>query len=50
MKKILSLISLALLAAVLNGCMASSSSPVGVNCDFSKEKPISEMPVDCQGR
>ncbi len=48
MKKILSLISLALLAAVLNGCMASSSSPVGVNCDFSKGIPLNNMPLACQ--
>jgi len=50
MKKILRLTSIALLAAVLNGCLASTYSQVGVNCDFSKEKPISEMPLDCQGR
>ena len=50
MKKTLSLISLVLLVATLNGCLASSSSPVGVNCNYSKELPISEMPLDCQGR
>lgn len=34
----------------LTGCLASTTSPVGVNCDFSEEKPIWEMPLACQGR
>jgi outer membrane biogenesis lipoprotein LolB len=44
-------ISLSALATlVLTGCLASTTSPVGVNCDFSQDKPLWEMPVACQGR
>jgi len=34
----------------LSGCLASSTSPVGTNCNYSLEKPLWEMPVACQGR
>lgn len=34
----------------LSGCLASTSSPVGLNCDYSLEKPLWEMPLACQGR
>lgn len=50
MKKLVHLLSVALLAAILNGCAASSTSPIGVNCDYRQEKSIMNMPVDCQGR
>jgi hypothetical protein len=32
----------------LGGCLASTTSPDGVNCNFSKEKPMMDMPLDCQ--
>lgn len=35
---------------VLDGCAASTTSPIGVNCDYSQGKPLWEMPLDCQGR
>lgn len=43
-------LSIALILLALGGCMASTTSPVGVNCDFSQGKPLWEMPLDCQGR
>jgi hypothetical protein len=39
-----------LLVLILGGCAASTTSPIGVNCDYSQGKPLWEMPVDCQGR
>jgi hypothetical protein len=50
MKKLLKAFSSTLLILVLSGCLASTTSPVGVNCDFSQEKPLWEMPLACQGR
>jgi len=50
MKKLLSIFPIILCALSLSGCLASTTSPVGVNCDFSKEKPLRDMPLDCQGR
>ena len=50
MKKLIHPLSIALFAMVLGGCAASSSSPIGVNCDFRQEKPLMDMPVVCQGR
>jgi hypothetical protein len=50
MKRFASMLSIAGAALCLNGCLASTTSPVGVNCDFSQEKPLREMPLDCQGR
>ena len=50
MKKLLKALSSTLLVMVLTGCLASTKSPVGVNCDFSQGKPLWEMPLDCQGR
>ena len=38
----------ALIGLSLAGCLASTTSPVGVNCDFSQEKPLYDMPLDCQ--
>jgi hypothetical protein len=40
---------LPLFALLLSGCMASSSSSIGVNCGPSANKPIWERPLDCQG-
>ena len=50
MKKILLYTSLAISILGLSGCLASTYSPVGVNCDYSQGKPLWEMPLDCQGR
>jgi hypothetical protein len=47
-KKLLSAFILTILLG-LSACAASSSSPVGVNCDYSQEKPLWEMNPDCQG-
>ena len=50
MKKLFKLSSMALFVSVLSGCLASNTSPVGVNCDYSQGKPLWEMPLVCQGR
>ncbi len=49
MKKILYPICAILFALSLGGCAASSTSPKGVNCNFSQERPLGDMPLDCQG-
>ena len=48
MKQIYRLVCALSLLAALSGCLASTSSPVGVNCDFRQEKPLWEMPSDCE--
>lgn len=50
MKRLFLIMSVTLLSLVLGGCLASTQSPVGVNCDYSQGKPLWEMPLDCQGR
>ncbi|AGG34616.1 hypothetical protein D521_2050 [beta proteobacterium CB] len=50
MKKLFKISCMTLLIWALSGCLASTTSPVGVNCDFSQGKPLWEMPLDCQGR
>ena len=45
MKRFGLMLSIAGVALCLGGCLASTTSPVGVKCDFSQE-----MPLDCQGR
>jgi hypothetical protein len=50
MNKILNLIYFAIVAQAISGCAASSTSPVGVNCNYEQEKPFRDLPVDCQGR
>jgi hypothetical protein len=40
----------ALLVLALSGCLASTTSPEGVSCDYRQEKPLWEMPLVCQGR
>jgi hypothetical protein len=50
MKKIFLALTVTSFALVLGGCLASTTSPDGVNCDFSHGKPMWEMPVACQGR
>ena len=48
MRLMLRLTYTTLFGLCLGGCLASTTSPVGVNCDFSQEKPLWEMPLDCQ--
>ena len=50
MKKLVATFAVILFALALSGCLASTYSPVGVNCDYSQGKPLWEMPLDCQGR
>ncbi|QWE08634.1 hypothetical protein [Polynucleobacter ibericus] len=50
MKKLFISVVTGLFILILTGCAASSTSPVGVNCDYRQEKPLWEMPLDCQGR
>jgi hypothetical protein len=50
MKRLFDVFPMVLLTMVLGGCAASSTSPIGVNCDYRQEKPMMDMPVDCQGR
>ena len=50
MKKLLLTLTIILWSVALGGCLASATSPDGVNCNFSQEKPLWEMPVACQGR
>ncbi|WP_216178006.1 hypothetical protein [Polynucleobacter sp. AP-Feld-500C-C5] len=50
MKKFTGICFVILTSFALVGCLASTASPVGVNCDYSQGKPLWEMPLDCQGR
>lgn len=50
MKKLFLAVTVGLVALGLSACAASSTSPVGINCDYSQGKPLWELPVDCQGR
>lgn len=49
MKKLFctSLVVISLVA--LGGCLASTTSPVGVNCDFRQQLPLWEMNQACVG-
>jgi hypothetical protein len=49
MKKLLSTSFAAFLILALGGCLASTTSPVGVNCDFSQQLPLWEMNQACVG-
>ena len=48
MKKLFIAFGLALIVLVLSGCLASTTSAVGVNCDYTKGKTLWEMPLACQ--
>jgi hypothetical protein len=50
MKNLFIVFGSAMLILGLSGCLASTTSPVGVNCDYSQGKPLWEMPLACQGR
>lgn len=49
MKKLLFTITSFLVVMTLSGCLASTTSPDGVNCNYAQGKPMWEMPLDCQG-
>ena len=48
MKKAFLTLTLSLLTLSLSACLASTTSPDGVNCNYSQGKPMWEMPLDCQ--
>lgn len=48
MKKTFLTLTMTFFAITLSGCLASTTSPDGVNCNYSQGKPIWEMPLDCQ--
>ena len=48
-KKLLITIASILFTLSLGGCLASTTSPDGVNCNYAQGKPMWEMPLDCQG-
>jgi hypothetical protein len=50
MKKLFLAVIVSFSTLVLGACAASSTSPIGVNCNYSQGKPLWELPVDCQGR
>jgi len=50
MKKLFSAAAMFIFSLILTGCAASSTSSVGVNCDYSQGKPLWELPLVCQGR
>ncbi len=47
MNKIALALTVTSFALVLSGCLASTTSPDGLNCDFSQQKPLWEMPTAC---
>lgn len=49
MKQVCKLVCTLSFLITLGGCLASTTSPVGINCDYSQGKPFWELPVDCQG-
>ncbi|QWE00417.1 hypothetical protein FD967_10395 [Polynucleobacter sp. JS-Mosq-20-D10] len=50
MKRLVKLTTVMLLVVFLGGCLASSSSPVGVSCNYGTGKPFWDLPIECQGR
>jgi hypothetical protein len=48
MKKTFLTLTITFFAITLSGCLASTTSPDGVNCNYSQGKPMWEMPLDCQ--
>jgi hypothetical protein len=49
MKKLLNAFTIALFTIALSGCLASTTSPDGLTCSFSQQKPLWEMPPGCYG-
>jgi len=50
MKNLCIVFGSAMLILALSGCLASTASPVGLNCDYSPGKSFWELPVACQGK
>lgn len=50
MKQIYRLVCTFSFLMTLGGCLASTTSPVGISCGGSEEMPIWERPLVCQGR
>jgi hypothetical protein len=50
MKKLFSAAAMFIFFLILTGCASSSTSSVGVNCDYSQGKPLWDLPLVCQGR
>ncbi len=50
MKKFFILALTALFCVCLTGCAASTTSSIGVSCDFSKGIDLRDLPLACQGR
>jgi hypothetical protein len=50
MKKLFTLATTALFCVCLTGCAASSTSPIGVNCNFSQGLAEWDLPLACQGK
>ena len=48
MNKLTTVFLATLMIVSLGGCLASTYSPVGANCDFSKGIPLTNMPLACQ--
>ncbi len=48
MKKLVIVFFAAFIILTLVGCLASTTSPVGVSCDFSKGLTLINMPLQCQ--
>ncbi len=49
MKRLFKTVSMILFSLALAACAASSTSSMGVNCNYTQDKPLWEMPLDCQG-
>jgi len=50
MKNLFIIFGSAMLVLGLSGCLASTTSPVGVNCDYTPGESFWELPLACQGR
>jgi len=49
-KQKLKVLIVVLITSFLGACAASSTSPVGTNCNYNLELPNWQMPLACQGR
>ena len=47
-KQLLTLVS-SLFVLALSGCLASTTSSVAINCDYTQGKALWELPLVCQG-
>lgn len=49
MKELLKLSLGIWISLALSGCLASTSSPVGPNCNYGTARTLWDMPLACQG-